>query len=78
VLERAKNSLSRACSGNHPNFSGNPPTCSTDTENHNKHVWKAKLPLKIKIFMWLLQQDAILTKKNLSKKNWQGDKSCSF
>jgi hypothetical protein len=28
--------------------------------------------------MWLIQQDAILTKNNLLKRNWQGDKFCSF
>jgi hypothetical protein len=35
--------------------------CIADTENQNKNIWKAKIPLKIKIYMWLLQQNAILT-----------------
>jgi hypothetical protein len=28
--------------------------------------------------MWLLQKNAILTKDNLAKRNWKGDKSCRF
>jgi hypothetical protein len=44
----------------------------------NKRIWKAKNPLKIKIFMWLVNQNAILTKDNLVKRNWQGNHRCSF
>jgi hypothetical protein len=47
-------------------------------ENPNKRIWKAKLPLKIKMVLWLLQQDVILTKDNLIKRKWLGDKSCRF
>jgi hypothetical protein len=25
--------------------------CRADIENHNKRIWKAKIPLKIKVFM---------------------------
>ena len=46
--------------------------CCDLTEDPNKRIWKAKVPLKIKIFLWLSQQNAILTKDNLSKKNWRG------
>jgi hypothetical protein len=52
--------------------------CSADTEKPSKKLWKAKIPLKIKIFMWLIQLNAILTKDNLAKRKWQGDKRCSF
>jgi hypothetical protein len=52
--------------------------CSADAEKPNKNLWKAKIPLKIKIFMWLIQLNAILTKDNLAKRKWQGDKRCSF
>jgi hypothetical protein len=31
-----------------------------------KNIWKAKLPLKVKIFMWLTLQEAILTIKRES------------
>ena len=33
-----------------------------------KHIWKSKLPYKIKIFTWLLENKVILTKDNLLKK----------
>jgi hypothetical protein len=52
--------------------------CRNEIEKHNKRIWKAKMPLKIKIFMWLMQLNAILTRDNLTKRNWQGDKRCSF
>jgi hypothetical protein len=52
--------------------------CRTDADVHNKRIWKAKMPLKVEVFMWLLQQNAILTKDNLVKRNWHGDKSCRF
>ena len=37
---------------------------------HNKKIWKANIPLKIKIWMWLIDNDAILTKDNVIKRNW--------
>ena len=44
----------------------------------NRQLWKAKIPLKIKIFMWLTLQNAILTKDNLLKRKWKGGPSCAF
>jgi hypothetical protein len=41
-------------------------------------MWKLKVPLKIKIFMWYLQRGVILTKDNLAKRSWQGSKVCCF
>jgi len=41
-------------------------------------IWKAKLPLKTKIFMWLVIQNSIITKDNLGKQKWKGNKSCTF
>jgi hypothetical protein len=35
----------------------------------NKGIWKLKIPLKIKIFLWLLNKRVILTKDNLVRKN---------
>jgi hypothetical protein len=43
-----------------------------------KRVWKAKIPAKIKVFMWLMEQDSILTKDNMLRRNWQGDPCCYF
>jgi hypothetical protein len=34
-----------------------------------KFIWKLKVPLKIKIFMWFLHQKVILTNDNLAKRN---------
>jgi hypothetical protein len=44
--------------------------------SYNK-VWRAKLPKKIKVFMWLVDQKAILAKDNM-KKSWQGEPDCYF
>ena len=44
----------------------------------NKFVWKLKIPLKVKIFIWLLHRGVILTKDNLAKRNWKGSKQCCF
>jgi hypothetical protein len=43
-----------------------------------KYIWKLKVPLKVKIFMWFLHNKAILTKDNLAKRNWNGYKKCAF
>jgi hypothetical protein len=43
-----------------------------------KYIWKLKVPLKIKIFMWFLHHKVILTKDNLAKRNWNGCKRCAF
>lgn len=51
---------------------------------NNAHVfyhsilWKLKVPLKIKIFLWYLIKCVTLTKDNLAKRNWQGCKRCAF
>jgi hypothetical protein len=33
-----------------------------------EYIWKVKIPEKIKIFMWLVEQKAILTKDNMVKR----------
>lgn len=52
--------------------------CRDDTKVNCKVLWKAKLPLKIKIFMWPTVHNAILTEDNLRKRKWQGPDSCVF
>ena len=42
------------------------------------HIWKIKVPLKIKVFMWFLHKEVILTKDNLAKWRWEGSKRCCF
>jgi hypothetical protein len=44
----------------------------------NKKIWKMKIPLKNKIFAWYLCRGVILTKDNLIKRNWHGNKTCVF
>ena len=42
----------------------------------HKLIWKLKIPLKIKIFLWFLQRGVVLTKDNLAKKNWTRSQRC--
>ena len=44
----------------------------------NKPLWKLKLPLKIKVFLWLIHRGVILTKDNLAKRNWHGRMKCCY
>ena len=46
--------------------------------SNNKKIWKSKIPLKVKIFMWYLHRGVVLTKDNLARRNWQGSKKCCF
>jgi hypothetical protein len=41
-------------------------------------LWKSKIPLKIKIWLWLIWHNTIATKDNLLKRNWLGSASCQF
>jgi hypothetical protein len=41
-------------------------------------IWKSHIPLKIKIFLWLVKQNKILTKANLMIRGWNGDLTCVF
>jgi hypothetical protein len=40
--------------------------------------WKLRVPLKTKIFLWYLKKGIILTKDNLIKRKWKGDRKCCF
>jgi hypothetical protein len=44
----------------------------------NKMIWKMKISLKTKVFGWYLRRGVILTKDNLAKRNWHGNKSCVY
>ena len=44
----------------------------------NRMIWKMKIPLKNKIFVWYLRRGIILTKDNLIKRNWHGNPGCVF
>jgi hypothetical protein len=40
----------------------------------SQEIWRAKMPTKIKIFMWYLKRGVVLTKDNLVRWNWNGGK----
>ena len=44
----------------------------------SQEIWRAKMPMKIKIFMWYLKRGVILTKDNLVRRNWNRENNCSF
>jgi hypothetical protein len=43
-----------------------------------KHLWKAKIPLKIKIWLWLIWHNAIATKDTMSARGWTGNTRYQF
>jgi hypothetical protein len=43
-----------------------------------RFLWKSKLPQKIKVFIWLVVRNKILTKDNLIKRSWHGSSECCF
>lgn len=49
-----------------------------DTGPYHIKIWKGKIRAKIKIFLWMTLNNAILTKDNMIKRKWQGDPSCYF
>lgn len=40
--------------------------------------WQIPVPHKIKVFMWLMTKNKILTKSNLRKRGWKGSVQCQF
>ena len=49
-----------------------------NSRKHLKHVWKAKIPYKIKIFLWLVENNAILTKGQPDQKTLDRQSHLSF
>jgi hypothetical protein len=43
-----------------------------------QHIWKAKIPYKIKNFAWLMENNAVLTKDNMIRRKWKGNPKCLF
>jgi hypothetical protein len=41
-------------------------------------IWRAGLPLKIKIFLWQICNDKIQSAEQLKKKNWSGPLECKL
>jgi hypothetical protein len=50
----------------------------TNVVANNSHLWKINAPLKIRVFLWLLYREAILTQDNLVKRNWHRKMLCCF
>lgn len=41
-------------------------------------IWRAKIPLKDQIFLWLAWRDRIQTTQQLKRRNWDGTDDCKF
>lgn len=41
-----------------------------------KYIWRVWCPLKIRVFLWLLAKEALLTLENLQKREWIGPNIC--
>lgn len=51
---------------------------SSSSGAFHKIIWKSKIPEKIKIFLWLMANNAVLTRDNMKKRKWNGDSLCIF
>jgi hypothetical protein len=51
---------------------------ANDFGSYAKTIWKGKIPSKIKTFLWMVSNNAILTKDNMIKRKWFGDPACYF
>lgn len=47
-------------------------------ELNTVHLWHLKIPPKIRLFMWLLAKNKILTKSNIVNRGWTGSLQCHF
>ena len=52
-------------------------TNSGETDMRMKQVWEQKLPLKIKIFLWVLWHDRVQTGEQLKRRKGKGEK-CKY
>jgi hypothetical protein len=43
-----------------------------------REIWRAKLPLKIRIFLWQMANDRLPTVEQLKKRNWGGKAECQL
>lgn len=46
--------------------------------SHGNLIWMKKCLLKMRIFMWLVVKNAILTWNNLQKRGWKGPNRCAL
>lgn len=45
---------------------------------HTKKIWRVRDPSKLRIFLWQLAKNAILTWDNLQKSGWIGPSICAL
>jgi hypothetical protein len=43
-----------------------------------KYIWNCKVPMKIRIFLWQVFQNRILTAQQLCSRNWKGEEQCAM
>jgi len=48
--------------------------CVREADN----IWRAKVPLKIKIFLWQIDNNRLQTAQSLKQKGWQGSPLCAL
>jgi len=41
-------------------------------------IWRSKLPMKIKVFMWLANQNRLPTKTKMKERKWKGELGCTI
>lgn len=52
---------------------------SNDCGINHKLIWKSKVPVKNQnFFLWLMENNVVLTNDNLIKRQWSGDPECCF
>jgi hypothetical protein len=52
--------------------------CGNGIDMYFKHFRKSKIPLKIKVHLWLIWHNAIAAKDNMIKQKWVGNTKCQF
>jgi hypothetical protein len=43
-----------------------------------RRLWKNRMPMKVKVFMWLVSQNRIQSGEVLGGRKWKGDKNCKI
>ena len=41
-------------------------------------IWRSKLPMKLKVFLWLTLQDRLPTKTKMKERKWKGEQGCTI
>lgn len=45
---------------------------------HAKTIWSVRCPLKIRVFLWLIEKNVLLTWDNLQRRGWVGPSICTL